>query len=46
MSAHEKYTYLITYFPQIIQKSKLKYIASLMDVSQETLSRGVRASIT
>jgi hypothetical protein len=44
MSAHEKYSYLLTYFPEIIQKAKLKYIASLMDVSQETLSR-VRASI-
>jgi len=44
MNAHEKYSYLITYFPEIIQKAKLKYIASLMDVSQETLSR-IRASI-
>jgi CRP-like cAMP-binding protein len=44
MSAKEKYQYLITYFPEIIQKAKLKYIASLMDISQETLSR-IRASI-
>lgn len=44
MGAQEKYTYLLTYFPEIILKAKLKHIASLMDVSQETLSR-IRASI-
>ena len=44
MSAQEKYQYLLSYFPEIIQKAKLKYIASLMDVSQETLSR-IRATI-
>jgi len=45
MNAHDKYNYLLTYFPEIIQKAKLKHIASLMDISQETLSR-IRASIT
>ena len=44
MSAQEKYSYLLTLFPQIIEKAKLKYIASLIGVSQETLSR-IRASI-
>jgi len=44
MNAHEKYSYLLKYFPEIIRKAKLKHIASLMDVSQETLSR-IRASI-
>ena len=44
MNAHEKYSYLLTYFPEIVKKAKLKHIASLMDVSQETLSR-IRASI-
>jgi len=45
MNAHDKYNYLLTYFPEIIQKAKLKHIASLMDITQETLSR-VRASIS
>jgi len=44
MNAQEKYSYLLTYFPEIVKKSKLKHIASLIDVSQETLSR-IRASI-
>jgi len=44
MNAHEKYSYLLTHFPEIIKKAKLKYIASILDVSQETLSR-IRASI-
>jgi signal-transduction protein with cAMP-binding, CBS, and nucleotidyltransferase domain len=44
MNAQEKYFYLLTSFPQIIEKAKLKYIASLIGVSQETLSR-IRASI-
>ncbi len=44
MNAHEKYSYLLTYFPEIVKKAKLKHIASLIDVSQETLSR-IRASI-
>ncbi|MND56493.1 Cyclic nucleotide-binding domain protein [compost metagenome] len=44
MNAQEKYLYLLHSFPQIIQKAKLKHIASLMDISQETLSR-IRASI-
>ena len=44
MSANEKYRYLLESFPQIILKAKLKHIASLIGVSQETLSR-IRASI-
>lgn len=45
MNAQEKYTYLLHSFPQIILKAKLKHIASLNGVSQETLSR-IRASIS
>ncbi|MEG1228441.1 MAG: Crp/Fnr family transcriptional regulator [Flavobacterium sp.] len=45
MSAQQKYLYLLKSFPQIIKKAKLKDIASLIGVSQETLSR-IRASIT
>lgn len=44
MNAQEKYLYLLTSFPQVIEKAKLKHIASLIGVSQETLSR-IRASI-
>lgn len=44
MNAQEKYKYLLNSFPQIIINSKLKYVASLIGVSQETLSR-IRASI-
>ena len=44
MNAHEKYAYLLKFFPEIIQKAKLKHIASIMDISQETLSR-IRTSI-
>jgi signal-transduction protein with cAMP-binding, CBS, and nucleotidyltransferase domain len=44
MSAREKYSYLLKSFPQIILKAKLKDIASLIDVSPETLSR-IRAQI-
>jgi hypothetical protein len=44
MNAQEKYTYLLESFPQIILKAKLKHIASLIGVSQETISR-IRASI-
>lgn len=44
MSAQEKYMYLLYSFPSIIKKAKLKHIASLIDVSPETLSR-IRASI-
>ncbi|MFH7017845.1 Crp/Fnr family transcriptional regulator [Flavobacterium sp. FlaQc-47] len=45
MNAQEKYNYLLNSFPKIIINSKLKYIASLIGVSQETLSR-IRASIS
>ncbi|WP_264553318.1 Crp/Fnr family transcriptional regulator [Flavobacterium sp. N2038] len=44
MTAEKKYLFLLESFPQIIQKAKLKHIASLIGVSQETLSR-IRASI-
>lgn len=44
MTAQEKYSYLLHFFPQIILKAKLKHIASLIGVSQETLSR-IRATI-
>jgi signal-transduction protein with cAMP-binding, CBS, and nucleotidyltransferase domain len=44
MNAQEKYLYLLESFPQIILKSKMKHIASLIGVSQETLSR-IRAAI-
>jgi CRP-like cAMP-binding protein len=44
MNAQEKYSYLLDFFPQIILKAKLKHIASLIGVSQETLSR-IRATI-
>jgi signal-transduction protein with cAMP-binding, CBS, and nucleotidyltransferase domain len=44
MTAEKKYLFLLESFPQIIQKAKLKYIASLIGVSQETLSR-IRSSI-
>lgn len=45
MNAQEKYSFLLKSFPQIIIRSKLKYVASLIGVSQETLSR-IRGSIT
>ncbi|MBN2636283.1 MAG: Crp/Fnr family transcriptional regulator [Prolixibacteraceae bacterium] len=44
MTAKEKYNYMLTHFPEIIQRSKLKHIASFLGVSQETLSR-IRTSI-
>lgn len=44
MTAEKKYLFLLESFPQIIRKAKLKHIASLIGVSQETLSR-IRASI-
>ena len=44
MSAREKYHYLLNKFPLMIPKAKQKHIASLMSVSQETLSR-IRATI-
>ncbi|KAF2333266.1 Crp/Fnr family transcriptional regulator [Flavobacterium daemonense] len=44
MTAEKKYIFLLESFPQIIQKAKLKHIASLIGISQETLSR-IRASI-
>ncbi|MBZ4036415.1 cyclic nucleotide-binding domain-containing protein [Flavobacterium sp. 17A] len=44
MTAEKKYLFLLESFPQIIRKAKLKHIASLIGVTQETLSR-IRASI-
>jgi CRP-like cAMP-binding protein len=44
MTAKEKYKMMQVLVPQIMQKAKLKHIASFLDVSQETLSR-IRASI-
>lgn len=44
MSAQKKYQYLLDKFPLLIRKAKQKHIASLLNVSQETLSR-IRASI-
>lgn len=44
MSAQEKYVFLLRSFPDIIKNAKLKHIASLIGVSQETLSR-IRAAI-
>jgi CRP/FNR family transcriptional regulator, anaerobic regulatory protein len=41
-TTQQKYQYLIDKFPVMIQKAKQKHIASLLNVSQETLSR-VRA---
>lgn len=45
MTAQQKYVFLLDSFPEIIIKSKLKHVASLIGVSQETLSR-IRASIS
>ncbi len=44
MSAQKKYRYLLNKFPLMIQKAKQKHIASLLNISQETLSR-IRAEI-
>jgi len=44
MTAKEKYSMMHALVPEIMQKAKLKHIASFLDVSQETLSR-IRASI-
>lgn len=44
MNASERYQFLLESFPQIVARAKLKHIASIIDVSQETLSR-IRASI-
>lgn len=39
LSAREKYDLLLNYFPEIEQRVKLGQIASLLGISQETLSR-------
>jgi CRP-like cAMP-binding protein len=37
--AQERYQYLINHFPEIIQRVPLKYIASYLSITEETLSR-------
>lgn len=44
MSTQDKYKFLLNNFPEIIQRAKLKYVASMLNISQETLSR-IRALI-
>ena len=39
MSAKEKYELLISVFPSITQRTKLGHVASMLGISQETLSR-------
>lgn len=39
LSAKEKYELLISYYPAILQKANLGHIASMLGISQETLSR-------
>lgn len=39
LTAKEKYNLLIDAFPSIIQRANLGYIASMLGISQETLSR-------
>lgn len=39
MTAKEKYDLLLTVFPEITQIANLKHIASMMGITQETLSR-------
>lgn len=39
MSATEKYSFLLSLSPQLFTRAKLGYIASIMGITQETLSR-------
>lgn len=39
LSAKEKYELLLSYYPDVLQHANLGYIASLLGISQETLSR-------
>ena len=39
MSATEKYNYLLKKAPEMMKRAKLGHIASLMGITQETLSR-------
>ena len=39
LSAKEKYYNLLSFFPDIVQRANLGYIASMLGISQETLSR-------
>ncbi len=39
LSAKEKYDKLLSFFPDIDQRANLGYIASMLGISQETLSR-------
>ncbi len=44
MSTQDKYQFLLKNFPTIMQRGKLKHVASMLDVSPETLSR-IRSTI-
>lgn len=44
MTADEKYKFFIDNHPKVIQRVKLKHLASLIGISQETLSR-IRAKL-
>jgi len=39
MTAKEKYSLLLSYFPDITQRVNLGHIASFLGITQETLSR-------
>lgn len=39
MSAKERYTMLLSFYPDLVHRVNLGYIASLLGISQETLSR-------
>ena len=39
MSAKEKYETLLSFFPDVIQRVNLGYVASMLGITQETLSR-------
>ena len=39
MSAREKYQLLLSFFPDVTQRVNLGYVASLLGITQETLSR-------
>lgn len=39
MSSEQKYEYIGSYFPEILKRAKLGHVASLIGITQETLSR-------
>jgi len=39
MDATEKYNFLLSFSPELFKRAKLGYIASIMVITQETLSR-------